>query len=211
MSGAAADAASFAALYTETNADVLAFLLRRCPTPEDAADCLAETYLVAWEKRNQVPAGVEARPWLFGVARNVMRRGHERHRRLAAAAQSLAEELQSAASARPARAPDEPESITAALSELSAVDQEIITMISWDGLTPRQIGQVLGISPNVVRVRAHRARVRLRSLLSTNDAELAPGHNSASGRPESDSRSDASAQSRDLLSPSRGSVGKQVT
>ncbi|HEY1520224.1 MAG TPA: sigma-70 family RNA polymerase sigma factor [Solirubrobacteraceae bacterium] len=211
MSGAAADAASFAAMYTETNADVLAFLLRRCPTPEDAADCLAETYLVAWEKRKHVPDGVEARLWLFGVARNVMRRGHERHRRVAAAAQSLAEELQSAASARPALAPDESESITAALSELPAVDQEIITMISWDGLTPRQIGHVLGISPNVVRVRAHRARARLRSLLSTTGAELAPGHNSASGRPESDSRSDTSAQSRDLLSPSRGSVGNQVT
>jgi RNA polymerase sigma factor (sigma-70 family) len=211
MSGTAADAARFAALYTETNADVLAFLLRRCPTPEDAADCLAETYLVAWEKRNQIPAGEETRPWLFGVARNVMRRGYERHRRLAAATQSLAAELQSAASARPARAPDGLESITAALSELSAVDQEIITMISWDGLTPRQIAQVLGISPNVVRVRAHRARARLRSLLSTTDAELPPGHNSASARPESDSRSDTSAPSRDLLSPSRGSVGKQVT
>ncbi len=186
MSGAAADEASFAALYTETNADVLAFLLRRCPTPEDAADCLAETYLVAWEKRHQIPAGVEARPWLFGVARNVMRRGHERHRRLAAAARSLAEELRLAATAR---SPRQPASITAALSELSALDQEIITMISWDGLTPRQIGQVLGISPNVVRVRAHRARTKLRSLLSTNDAELAPGHSSS-----------------DLLSPSRGSV-----
>jgi RNA polymerase sigma-70 factor (ECF subfamily) len=211
MSGAAADAVSFAALYTETNADVLAFLLRRCPTPEDAADCLAETYLVAWEKRHQVPAGVEARLWLFGVARNVMRRGHERHRRLATAARSLADELQSAASAHPALAPDESELITAALSELSAVDQEIITMISWDGLTPREIGQVLSLSANVVRVRAHRARARLRSLLSTNDAELAPGHNSASGSPKSDSKSDASAQSRDLLSPSRASVGNQVT
>jgi RNA polymerase sigma factor (sigma-70 family) len=209
MSGASADAARFAALYAETNADVLAFLLRRCPTPEDAADCLAETYLVAWEKRNQVPAGVEPRPWLFGVARNVMRRGHERHRRLATAAQSLAEELQSAASARPALAPDECELITAALAELSAVDQEIITMISWDGLTPREIGQVLGISPNVVRVRAHRARARLRSLLSTNDAGLAPGHDRARGRPESDSGSDAGALARDLLSPSRASVANQ--
>jgi RNA polymerase sigma factor (sigma-70 family) len=211
MSGSAADAARFAALYAETNADVLAFLLRRCPTPEDAADCLAETYLVAWEKRNQLPAGVQARPWLFGVARNVMRRGHERHRRLATITQSLAQELQSAASARPALAPDAPGSIAAALAELSAVDQEIITMISWDGLTPRQIGQVLGISANVVRVRAHRARARLRSLLSTNEDDPAPGHNSATGRPESASRSDASAPSRDLLSPSRESVGNQVT
>ncbi|MGA8719720.1 MAG: sigma-70 family RNA polymerase sigma factor [Solirubrobacteraceae bacterium] len=191
MSDAAADAEKFAAMYTETNADVLAFLLRRCATPEDAADCLPETYLVAWEKRNRVPAGAEARLWLLGVARNVMRRGHERHRRLAVAAQSLAEELQSAPSARPALAPDESELVTSALSELSAVDQEIITMISWDGLTPRQIGQILGISPNVVRVRAHRARARLRSLLSTDDPEPSPG--------------------RDLLLTSRGSVGDQVT
>jgi RNA polymerase sigma-70 factor (ECF subfamily) len=184
MSGAAADAASFAALYTETNADVLAFLLRRCPTPEDAADCLAETYLVAWEKRNQVPAGVEARPWLFGVARNVMRRGHERHRRLAAAAQSLAEELQSAASARPAHPLDESDRATGALSELSAVDQEIITMISWDGLSPTEIAQVLGISANVVRVRAHRARARLRSLLTSSEVEPGPqDHNSVSDTP----------------------------
>lgn len=190
MSGAAADAdadaASFAALYTETNADVLAFLLRRCSTPEDAADCLAETYLVAWRKRNRIPAGAEPRLWLFGVARNAMRRGHERHRRLAVAAQSLAEELQSAASARPALAPDQSESITAALAELSAVDQEIITMISWDGLTPREIGQVLGISANVVRVRAHRARAKLRSLISN----------------------DASAQSPDLLLASGGDSGR---
>lgn len=211
MSGAPADAASFAAFYSETNADVLAFLLRRCATPEDAADCLAETYLVAWEKRNQLRAGAEARLWLFGVARNVMRRGHERHRRLATASQSLAEELQSAATSRPGLAPDESELITAALSELSDVDQEIITMISWDGLTPREIGQVLGISANVVRVRAHRARARLRSLLSTNDAELAPGHNSAIGRPESDGNTGADAPSRDLLSPARASVGNQVT
>jgi len=130
------------------------------------------------EKRNRVPAGAEARLWLFGVARNVMRRGHERHRRLAVAAQPLADELELAASARPALASDESAPIMAALSELSAVDQEIITMISWDGLAPREIGQVLGISANVVRVRAHRARAKLRSLLSAHDntAGQSPNH-----------------------------------
>jgi RNA polymerase sigma factor (sigma-70 family) len=174
MSDAAADSeARFAALYAETSRDVLAFLLRRCATPEDAADCLAETYLVAWEKRDQVPAGVQARPWLFGVARNVMRRGHDRHRRLATAAQSLAEELQSAARARGALAPEEAQPITAALAQLSAVDQEIITMMSWDGRTPREIGGILGLSANVVRVRAHRARAKLRSLLSAEGAPTA--------------------------------------
>jgi RNA polymerase sigma-70 factor (ECF subfamily) len=69
-----ADSPDFSALYDQTNADLLAFLLRRCPTPEDAADCLAETYLVAWSKRDRIPGGIDARPWLFGVARNVTRR-----------------------------------------------------------------------------------------------------------------------------------------
>jgi RNA polymerase sigma-70 factor (ECF subfamily) len=182
MSHASNNAARLSALYRETHVDVLAFLLRRCPTAEDAADCLAETYLVAWEKRDQVPAGSETRPWLFGVARNVMRQGRERQERVATAAQLLAEELQSAATARPAPPIDEPDRATAALSELSALDQEIITLISWDGLTPREIAQVLGISANVVRVRAHRARARLRSLLTSSDVEPEPGHNSASDR-----------------------------
>jgi RNA polymerase sigma-70 factor (ECF subfamily) len=184
MSHASSDAALLSALYRETHVDVLAFLLRRCATAEDAADCLAETYLVAWEKRDQIPAGSDARPWLFGVARNVMRRGHEGQGRLATAAQSLAEELQSAASARPAHPLDESDRATAALSELSAVDQEIITMISWDGLSPTEIAQVLGISANVVRVRAHRARARLRSMLTSSEVEPGPqDHNSVSDTP----------------------------
>ena len=36
-------------LYQETREDLLAFVARRCATAEDAADCLAETYRVAWE------------------------------------------------------------------------------------------------------------------------------------------------------------------
>ncbi len=171
---------TFAELYTETNADVLAFLLRRCQTPDDAADCLAETYLVAWEKRDQIPAGNEARLWLFGVARNVMRRGHERRGRLASATSSLATELQSEAKARPAD-PEECDRATAALSQLSPVDQEIITMLSWDGLSPRDVAQVLGLSANVVRVRAHRARAKLRASLTSSDAAPAADHTSASG------------------------------
>lgn len=58
-----------------------------------------------------------------------------------------------------------------ALSELSPLDQEIITMLSWDGLAPREVASILRLSPNAVRIRAHRARARLRVLLATRDAE----------------------------------------
>lgn len=159
------DDAGFSALYDATQVDLLAFLLRRSPTVEDATDWLAETYLIAWEKRERIPAEDRARPWSFGVARNVMRRGHQRRGRAANATKALANGLRSAPAAHPAPTGEDPDPIPAALAALSAIDQEIITMMSWDGLTPREVAIALGISPNVVRVRAHRARARLRSLL----------------------------------------------
>jgi RNA polymerase sigma-70 factor (ECF subfamily) len=155
----------FSELYEATAQDILGFLLRRCPTPEDAADCLAETYAIAWDKRERIPAGPDARPWLFGVARNVMRRDRERDGRAGAAARDVSNALATASSG--AESPPEiGESVRRALAELPAIDQEIITLIAWDGLTPTEVATVLEMSPNLVRVRAHRARARLRAALA---------------------------------------------
>jgi RNA polymerase sigma factor (sigma-70 family) len=166
------EGADFSELYRKTSPDVLAFLLRRCPTAEDAADGLAETFLVAWEKRDQIPADGEARPWLFAVARNVMRRGHERRGRAASAARALASELETSAAAAREPTLSVPDPVLVAIATLPAIDQEIITMIAWDGLTPREVASVLGISPNAVRVRAHRARARIKAALTSGDTDL---------------------------------------
>jgi DNA-directed RNA polymerase specialized sigma24 family protein len=86
--------AGFAALYDATAADLLAFLLRRARAPEDAADFLAETFLVAWDKRDRLPSDLEqARRRLFGVARNVLRRSQKRDSRASTARAELAREL----------------------------------------------------------------------------------------------------------------------
>ena len=166
MRAAKRGAETFSELYRRTHVDVLAFLLRRCPTPEDAADCLAETYLVAWQKRDQMPTGTETRPWLFGVARNVMRRGSERHQRTAATASALAAEIERTAAACPAPDLTQPDPVNAAIRDLPPLEQEIITMLIWDELTPREVAAILGLTPNLVRVRAHRARAKLRAALS---------------------------------------------
>ncbi len=151
----------FGRLYEDTSQDLLAFLLRRCRTAEDAADCLAESYRIAWETRTRIPAGHEARPWLFGVARNIARQTHRGETRRTATTSALA------TAAERWYTPSRPEdsALTAALSELSPVDQEIITMIAADGLPPREVAAILGLSPNAVRIRAHRAREKLRVLL----------------------------------------------
>jgi RNA polymerase sigma factor (sigma-70 family) len=159
------DSERFSRLYDETSLDLLAFVLRRCSTAEEAADCLAETYRIAWEKRNRTPGGDEARPWLFGIARNISRRERASQERAAATSRELAV----AAERSNATTSSEDSAVVAALAELSPLDQEIIAMLSWDGLRPREVASVLGLSPNAVRIRAHRARTRLRVLLAPRD------------------------------------------
>jgi RNA polymerase sigma-70 factor (ECF subfamily) len=153
--------AGFSALYEATAADLLKFLLRRTPTPEDAADCLAEAFLIAWNKRHELPSQSEqARPWLFGVARNVLKRDRRRDVRVSAASAELARELGGAQRQIP-----EHDLVAAALQQLSPVDREIIEMLVWDELAPREVAAILELSPNVVRIRAHRARIKLREEL----------------------------------------------
>src|SRR5262249_27147731 len=73
-------------LYADHGRDVLAYALRRSASPEDAADAVAETFLVAWRRLADLPVGDEAPLWLYGVARRVLanqRRGERRRVRLA--------------------------------------------------------------------------------------------------------------------------------
>nr|MDQ6949985.1 RNA polymerase subunit sigma-24 [Actinomycetota bacterium] len=55
----------FEALFEAHHQDVLAYLLRRTEQPADAADVLAEVFLIAWRRKEHVPVGEEARLWLY--------------------------------------------------------------------------------------------------------------------------------------------------
>jgi DNA-directed RNA polymerase specialized sigma24 family protein len=73
-------------LFADTEHELLAYVLRRVDRGEDAADVVAETFLVAWRRMDRVPEGDEARLWLYGVARRQLanqRRGELRRSRLA--------------------------------------------------------------------------------------------------------------------------------
>lgn len=162
--------ARFARLFDETRADLLAYALRRANGPEDAADVVAETFLIAWRKLDSVPPGPESRLWLFGVGRNILRRGANRDRAMEAVVQRLAQELRDAAMMS-AHAPDEETpKLRAAVEALPQAQQEILLLTAWEELTPREIAVVTGTPVNLVRVRLHRARTRLRREVATDDA-----------------------------------------
>lgn len=175
MKGAAPDArASFEQLFRDTRTDLLAYIMRRSQSAEDAADVLAETYLIAWQKLDAIPTGERSRLWLFGVARNLLLKGASRHRSRHALVERLAGELRSAHRPHAPVEDGRSNALRAALAELPERDREILMLTAWEGLTPRQVAGVMGAPVNLIRVRLHRARTRLKRDLMTPRPPLAP-------------------------------------
>jgi RNA polymerase sigma-70 factor (ECF subfamily) len=172
--------AEFEALFRDTRSPLLAYLTRRAPA-EDAADLLAEVYLVAWRRRDALPRGEERRLWLFGVARRLLADHHR----------SAGRRLDAAGGA-PCPVPDgatcddrRGESVRQVLATLGDLDRELVTLTTWEGMTPAEAARVVGITAGTARVRLHRARARLarhprlRALLD----EVEDGHAGPSAAP----------------------------
>jgi RNA polymerase sigma-70 factor, ECF subfamily len=147
----------FRAAYDEHVRAVAAFALRRAPTAADAEDVVAETFLVAWRRFGEAPA--DLRPWLFGVARHVLRHQYRAGARRDALSARLAGALRGLAAGG-----DDGGWLVDALRELSENDRDVLTLTAWEGLSHGEAARVLGCTPAVVAVRLHRARRRLEAL-----------------------------------------------
>lgn len=154
-------------LYHCVSPAILAYLLRRVPAREDAADLLAEVFLTAWRRRDTLPPPPEDRLWLFGVARRQLLAYHRAETRRHDAANELRIQLARTPSAGTATdTADIRRVVSRALERLPELDRELLTLTVWDGLTPSEAARVVGLSAGAARVRLHRARRRLASLLA---------------------------------------------
>jgi RNA polymerase sigma-70 factor, ECF subfamily len=157
-------AQDFEALYDRCAASVLGYCMRRA-TRELAEDAFAETFSVAWRRRDAIPA--EPLPWLYGVARKVIANQRRSGRRQAAVARRLVE---TAPTPSAEETPESSRRVLAALSQLGDTDRELLMLVAWEGLKPTDAARVLGITPARCRVRLHRARRRLERLVARADA-----------------------------------------
>lgn len=143
----------FEQLFAAHRASVLGYAARRVAF-EEAKDIVAETFLVAWRRREAIPD--DPLPWLLGVARNVM----ATRSRKAARRTRLLERLGQAHAAEPT-GPSERRELVATFMELSERDREVLMLVGWDGLSVAQAAASLGWPPARFSVRLHRARRRL--------------------------------------------------
>lgn len=149
----------FEAVYTDGHPAVVGYVLRRARTSEDAADAIAETFLIAWRRLDEIPDGDKRRLWLYGVARRVLANQRRGERRRFALTQRLGTELAQAPVAQ--QPTGDLADLADAFRQLSDADREILALEGWEGLSPTQIAAVLECSSNAARIRLHRARRRL--------------------------------------------------
>jgi RNA polymerase sigma-70 factor (ECF subfamily) len=158
----------FTAMYDACRMRVWAYAASRVGS-QLADEVVSETFTVAWRRFSEMPASTL--PWLLGVARNVIRdsaRADRRRDSLQAELHTWAREpvgdIASGVADRIA--------MRQALAELSDADREVLILVAWQALSPREAARVIGCTAAAFRVRLHRARKRLAVALQAQSAQI---------------------------------------
>lgn len=156
-------AESFERLYQAHYPAIHAYARRR--TDETIAqEVAAETFLVAWRRLDDAITG--GRAWLYRTAhltlQNQLRRQQRQMRVQLRMARLPPEEVTDTATTYSERA-----LIADALADLSDTDQELVLLVYWEQLDTKAAAKVIGCSAATAAVRLHRARRRLRQVLTS--------------------------------------------
>jgi len=159
------------AFYLDHVEDIERFVARRVADPYLAADLTAEIFLAAidasghYRSRRGIP-----RAWLFGIARNTVhnefrRAGREREAIQRIKGRALLDDDDLTRMQERIDAESVARELFRAFDELPDSEREALELHAIDELSPREVGEALGISPVTARVRLHRARRTLRQCL----------------------------------------------
>jgi RNA polymerase sigma factor (sigma-70 family) len=177
MERAIAHPASFAELFDRHHGELYRYLRRRAG-PSLAADMAAETFLIAFARRDRYrPDRQSVRPWLYGIAHNLLRKhsrserrqwlAYARHGEMPDVDQSAADAFGNADSRTDAAAAAA--RIGPVLAGLPSGDRDVLLLYAWADMSYADIAGTLRIPVGTVRSRLNRARRHLRG-----ETELEP-------------------------------------
>ena len=157
---------AFRTFYIENGEQLFAYLLRKSGNAALAADLVQETftrYLSQYRNRELSVA------LLYTIARNSFYDHVPKER-----PQADPEELDTLASTidqeRLYMVREESRLVLDAMQQLDEEDRDILALVATSGLSYREIAEIKGMSEAAVKVRVHRARQQLRTILATESA-----------------------------------------
>lgn len=158
--------------------------------PDRADDIVAETFAVAFQRRSLYDTNwPDARPWLLGIATNILRHEWRKERRQLRAFARSGTDPMARSSLEVDMVPDRVDAqavgprLALALTKLRRAEREPLLLYAWGELSYAEIADALGLPLGTVRSRISRARRRLRELLGVSgqsvdesDAREGGGH-----------------------------------
>ena len=157
---------SFDAVFAAEFASLHRYLARRVGAAA-ADDLAADTFAVAFRNWDKLDPERPVRPWLYGIAANVMRHHWRKERRMLRAYARTGVD--------PVFTEDEPaedtRELAAALAQLRPDEREILLLHAWAELTDTEIAVALGIPAGTVKSRLSRTREKLRNRLDPDGQE----------------------------------------
>jgi RNA polymerase sigma factor (sigma-70 family) len=153
---------AFEELFERHFDSVYGYLARRVG-PDLGRDLTSETFTRAFAARKRYDARQgDVRPWLFGIANNLLRRHYrDEERRLRAFARL---------DLRESHVPPEEPRLAHLLAELSREERDVLLLFAWADLGYQDIATALGVPVGTVRSRLHRVRARVRKALEREEA-----------------------------------------
>ncbi|GAA2298560.1 RNA polymerase sigma factor [Nonomuraea roseoviolacea subsp. roseoviolacea] len=159
---------AFAAVF-DRHAPVLHRYAARRLGHDAAEDVVSETFLAAFEHRHRYQSGqADARPWLYGIASNVIgkrrRREVARYRAYVRGGVDPAEitgvPVEDGVGTLAVNRP-----LVAALAGLRTGDRDVLLLVAWAELTYEEVAEALDVPVGTVRSRLNRARKKVRQAL----------------------------------------------
>lgn len=159
---------AFRRLYQAHYAEIAAYARRRLDA-EDAEDLVAETFLVAWRRLEDIPGGDLTRAWLYSVARRVLAQGRRSRGRWERLVNRLGGLRRPEEVAVLTEDLEDRDVVRHALARLRPQDQELLRLAEWEELDRAELARVFGCSANAIAIRLHRAHRRFSEALDAVD------------------------------------------
>lgn len=151
----------FEALYESYARDLYRFALYLSGGSARAEDIASETFVRVWTSRDTIGAA-SVKAYLFTIARNLHADGRRREARQVELPEGLADAAPGPEALAGVR--QELRAVLAALQHLPELDRAALLMRAQDGIPYEEIATALGLSLPAVKVKVHRARLRLAEL-----------------------------------------------
>ena len=158
----------FGELYERYAPDVMRFALYLTGSRSEAEDITSETFVRAWARSDAIRLGT-VKAYLLMIARNLhldSRRREARRGEIQEEPRDFAPDPEAVSGAR-----SELRAVLAALQRLPEVDRSALVMRAVDGLAYEDIAEALGVKPAAVRVKVHRARMKLAELAGQGEGQ----------------------------------------